>query len=320
MENKVGKLLRILGSDNLPNEVISLLDKKEKEKLLNKFQKAETKNIQEENSILTQFNSSLKKRNKIKENPELAIKIQELLKTIKEENKKENFCNIKNLKKKNNLELKKILYGEKIELIALTLSFSNPVEAAKVLQTYPQKVKERIILEFENIDTQKVEQKEKLNQFLKFKKEIINQNLHSYKLKNQKLKEVTDILNQLNPSENLTLISKINKKNPKFAHKILSHCYKFEDLKSLSNIDLNFLFKEVNIKLVAIFFKSIEKDFEKEIKKKLNTHLQKKINLEISCIGPISIKEIETSQRVILDSLQYNVENGKINFWKELNV
>ena len=319
LKNKAGKFLRILGSENLPNTVISHLDEEDKKRLLYGFERVKKTNIQEENSLLTLFNSLFKDSNEsIKIELELENKIKELLKILKEGKNvtKKDKIDFNNLKSKKYFELKKILVGEEIDIITLVLSFSESSEAAKVLESYPEDIREKIILEFEKIDTQDRRLIEKLENFLKFKEKLMNENLSTYTMQNYKGKEVAEILNHLSPTQNSNLISKINQKNPNLMRDISSHFYKIEDILQLHRRDLNFIFSKIPVKIVTIVLKSIEKKQQEKIFLNLSPNLKQKIKLELECIGPISISQIETAQKGVLNTLKFYAENGFINFYK----
>ena len=319
LKNKAGKILRILGSENLPNTVISHLDEEEKKRLLYGFEKVKETNIQEENSLLTLFNSFFKNSNEnVEIGSELENKIKDLLKILKEEKNgtEKDKTDFKNLKSKKYFELKKILIGEEFDIIALVLFFSEPSESAKVLEDYPENIREKIILEFEKIDSQDRRCIEKLENFLKFKEKIRNENLSIDAIQNYKGKEVAEILNHLSPTQNSNLISKINQKNPNLMKDISSYFYKIEDILQLNKRDLNFIFTKIPVKIATIVLKSIEKQQQEKIFLNLKPNLKQKMKLELECIGPISISQIETAQKGILNTLKFYVENGFINSYK----
>ncbi|EMO61006.1 FliG C-terminal domain protein [Leptospira borgpetersenii serovar Pomona str. 200901868] len=313
-QNRAGSLLRILG-EHLPPEVYRHLGPEATGKLLETFHKTGKPDSKEEREILSSFLNSLSKIRKEESiDPESLNLIRELEALLKEEQEEKDL--LKELKTKNAVEISRIVSGEKSSMIALILCFGNPDAAAAVLNDFPEKMKEEILIRIHDLDLSSEYEKNRLERFLKFKLEALALEEKSFPINNPMGKKAADLLGRLRPGDSQKIFDRIREKRPGFAENIMEHFFRMEDLLYLEREPLNRFFSSFHPIVLACALKGTETEVQTRILEKLEPALSSSIRLESDSMGPISLAEMETAQNGILEKLRDEIEEGSIKFWR----
>ncbi|MCB1156280.1 MAG: endoflagellar motor switch protein, partial [Leptospiraceae bacterium] len=150
-----------------------------------------------------------------------------------------------------------------------------------------------------------------------FKKDIIESNLMVSKIKNKGGRKAAEILARLNPNLSVKLFSKIKEINPEYAEHINEHFYTFDDLLRVDRTNLSKFLATFNPIVVAFSLKGVELSVAEKILEKCEPWLAKAIRLEMDCMGPVTLAEIEEAQKGIMDHLHKSIDSGEIKLWKD---
>lgn len=344
---KAASIYKQLGED-LPMEVFDHLTSEEIERLILKLGNQPKLPDSQETGILKEFVDSLKNpqspianknpskiqdsKNPSKRNPKIQqeewdefsgspnVILEELEKLLREESNtnSESISNISLLEDLDPATVSQLTVDETADIIAQILFFSPEDTASYVIQYLPISLREEVILEMGSLDFHSQKLRDNLDRFLAFKLSLITssqpQNLQ--KLPGRQGKKAASILNQLNPGESKEILSKIQKKRPKFAENIIEHYYSFQDLLLLGRKSLSDFLSGFHPLILATAFKGIEIPLKEEILSSVEPWVAKEIRLECDSLGSVSLGEIEESHRGILDQLREDIERGRLKLWR----
>ncbi|TGN18886.1 FliG C-terminal domain-containing protein [Leptospira idonii] len=343
-KNKAALAYQILGR-YLPDEVFDHLKTEEIEKLLEKVGDNVKPTLKEERNILLSFTDFLKKKpvpipatqlhfkpakqqkevfvdslyrgmEEVPQKPtppenELAALLEEIL---QEEENSQSY--LETLSQKSKEELARLASEESPRVIARLLAFSDPEKAAEVISLYPDSLREEIILAISQIDFHSERERDELERFLRFKSDLIEKKMPVGKVKSRKAKTAGELLTRLPFLHSQNLIDRIQKKSPEFAETIIEHYLRMEDLLFLGRTSLTRFFSEIHPLVIACALKGVETSFKQQIFENLEAWLIKEIRVEWDSLGPVSLAEIEESQKGILDRLREDIEEGKVKLWR----
>ncbi|MCB1141429.1 MAG: endoflagellar motor switch protein [Leptospiraceae bacterium] len=313
-KEKAALLVSLMG-ENLPKEVLSSLSKEELNKLMEAVNSLPKTSKTEERNLLKDFSSTISKEEPTtRKNPIYSF----------EKPKSEKFYSsnppktspLVELKKKQKEDLELIIKDEKSRTIALVMCFADPDAASKVIEDFPEKIREEIIHEIQGIDFFSESIRSELESFLYFKYDLIESRAVLSKVKNRNGKTVADLLSRINPHLSFKLFSSIKEKNPEFARRINEHYYTIQDLLYIGRTSLSSFLAEFHPIVLACALKGVETKLKDKILDRCEPWLSKKVKIEIDSMGPISLAEIEESQKAIIESLNRSIETGKIKLWK----
>jgi flagellar motor switch protein FliG len=321
---KAASIYKLLGED-LPMEVFQHLSSEEIERLLLKLDKNPKINKSQETSVLKEFINQVKKPLKTfsHSNSELVLDpyegklIDEIHQILSEENNGTN-SGLEILEKLSAQEISKLINDEPPSIIAQVLYFCPHSTAKDVVNILPAQLREKVILEFGNLDFHSVELRDELGRFLSFKSSLLlspsRQNLH--KVKGRGGKKAAELLSLLNPGESEEIISKIQKKRPEFAENINEHYYSLKDLLLLGRTSLSRFLGSFHPYVIATALKGVELSLKEEILSSIEPWIAKEIRLESDSMGSVSLAEIEESHRGILDNLKEELAEGRLKLWR----
>jgi flagellar motor switch protein FliG len=311
--DKVAILFNLIG-EHIPKEVLEKLTTEELEKLMSKMSGMKKPSLTEERSVLNSFNQA------IGDKPKLIKKPIEYSKPKVEEWKltssNTRTSPLYELKKKKKEDLELIINDETPRTIAMVMCFADPDEASQLVEDYPQKFREQIFEEIQKVDFYSETIRTELESFLFFKYDLIESREIVSKVRNRSGKKVAEILSRISPNLSKKLFSEIKERNPKFASSIDEHFYTIQDLMFIGRTSLTNFLTGFHPIVLACAFKGIENETQDKLLERCDPWLSKQIKLEMDSMGPISLAEIEESQKAIIETLNRSVETGKIKLWK----
>jgi flagellar motor switch protein FliG len=309
-------LLFSLIGDHLPKEVLEQFSREELEKLMKGMNSLKKRNLSEERKVLSDLQTKVSKG-------ELTVKVKNNLFTRERSSNEESYSNspqkgspLSELKKKKKEDLELIVKDEQPRTIALVMSFADPDEVSTLIEDFPEKVREQIIDEIQKIDFYSEKVRSELDSFLSFKYDLIESRMIVSKVKNRSSKTVAEILSRISPNISFKLFSSLKERNPEFAETINEHFYTIQDLLYVGRTSLSNFLSQFHPIVLACAFKGIETDLKDKILERSEPWVAKQIQLEMDSMGPVSLAEIEESQKALIEGLNNAVDSGKIKLWK----
>jgi flagellar motor switch protein FliG len=312
-KDKAAIFVSLMG-ENLPKEVLSSLNKQELEKLMTAVHALNKTSKSDERNVLKSFNETLTKESTRKREP--IYSFEKLPNEKRFTSTPPKTSPLHELKRKDKETLELIIKDEKAKTIAMVMCFADPDAASKIIEDFPEKIREEIIHEIQAIDFFSETIRSELESFLYFKFDLIESRAIVSKVKNRNGKTVADLLARINPHLSLKLFSSIKKKNPEFAKRINEHYYTIQDLLFIGRTTLSNFLSGFHPIILACALKGVETELKDKILDRCEPWISKQISIEMDSMGPISLAEIEESQKAIIENLNKSIEAGKIKLWK----
>ena len=312
-KDKAAILFSMIG-EHLPKEVLSSLKNEELEKLMEALANMPKTSRIEERNILNTFNQAISKEKPQKRSP-LYI-VEKPRNQQKFQSSSPRTSPLHDLKNKSKEELELIIKDEEPKTIARVMCFANPDQASKIIEEFPERIRETIVSEIQKIDFYSETMRTELESFLFFKYDLIESREIVSKVKNRSGKTVADLLSRINPHISFKLFSSIKERDPEFAQRVNEHYYTLSDLLQIGRTSFTTFLSQFHPIVLACALKGVETDLKEKILERSEPWLAKQINIEIDSMGPISLAEIEESQKAIIESLNKAIDSGKIKLWK----
>jgi len=312
-KNKAALLFSMIG-EHLPKEVLASLKNEELEKLMDALANLPKTSKIEERNILNTFNQTLGREKPAKRSPLYILEKPKNEQRYTSQTPKTS--PLTDLKNKTKDELELIIKDEEPRTIARVMCFANPDEASQIIEDFPERIRENIVAEIQKIDFYSESMRSELESFLYFKYDLIESRMIVSKVKNRSGKTIADLLSRINPHISSKLFSSIKERDPAFAEKINEHYYTIVDLLHIGRTSLSSFLSQFHPIVLACALKGVETDLKNQILDRCEPWLSKQINIEIDSMGPISLAEIEESQKAIIECLNKAIDSGKIKLWK----
>jgi flagellar motor switch protein FliG len=308
-------ILYSLIGDHLPQEAVKSLGAKEIQKLMDGLSSLGSTNTNDEKEVLAKFTGALQKKTS-KPSSTRNTQIYNAIHNLIDEGLVEKSL-IQKLKSKKKEELNLLVKDEDPKVVAMVICFADPDEVPSLIEDFPSSFREKILIEINSIDFHSEEIRDELERFLKFKTELIETDSILSKIQNRGGRKAAEILARLSPNLSIKLLSKIKEINPEYAENIKEHFFTFKDFLKIDRVTLSKFLSSFNPIVVAFALKGVEAEISEEILEKCEPWLNKSIHLEMDCMGPITLAEIEEAQKAIIEQLHKSIDTGEIKLWKD---
>lgn len=128
---------------------------------------------------------------------------------------------------------------------------------------------------------------------------------------------VADLLNQLDKESSKNLLARLEERNAQLGAAIRKKMFSFEDLNRLLASDLQRVLREVDSANLAVSMKSASEGIREKIYASISKRAAESLRDEISLLGPIRLKDVETAQDAIIQVVRRLEEEGAITLENE---
>jgi flagellar motor switch protein FliG len=204
--------------------------------------------------------------------------------------------------------LANFLATEHPQTIALIMCFLEPVQAAEVLTSLPEKLRVDVAMRIASI--------ERISEStIKELEEILDVHLKFGKGEGMKIggiKTVAEILNQCDKSNEETILKKIEEQSETLAESIRQLMFVFDDLINLDDRSIQMLLKEVSTEDLSVALKTASETLKEKIFKNMSQRAAQLLKEEIELKGPVRVSEVQKAQQNIVKIAKKLEEEGKI--------
>jgi flagellar motor switch protein FliG len=127
------------------------------------------------------------------------------------------------------------------------------------------------------------------------------------------LKNAADVLNSLDKNISQSMLMELEKRNPDLGQAIRQKMFTFEDLILLDTSSLQKIMREVDMRDLATALKTAGPAVKKALLGSISKRAAETVNEEISFLGPLKKKDIESAQLRIIDSARQLEGEGEID-------
>ena len=205
------------------------------------------------------------------------------------------------LKKADSTQLVNFLNKEHPQTIALILSHLSPDQTAEALKELPDDLRDDVVFRIATLGKISPQTLKKIEQVVD---ELAGFTINQSMGKLGGAKSVATILNRTNVSLSKEIIDGIQAKDDNVAAEIKRLMFIFDDLVHLQDRDIQAILKEVDRKDLALALKIAEEKVKEKIYGNMSERAAELLKEELQYMGPTRLKEVETAQARIVDTIK----------------
>lgn len=205
-------------------------------------------------------------------------------------------------------QLSDFIKDESPQTIAVILSHMEPHGSAEVLEKLEEDVKVKVTMQMATIKDVSPDVVRTISVVLEKKLESLLSSIVDV----GGVKVVADMLNRLGPKSQ-DILKNINGIDTTLATKIKENMFVFEDLLNLDSEYLMKILQNVETADVAVAMKNATEEDMEKITGSMSSRASDRFKEEFEMLTKVKIKDIEASQRKMLDVAQKLIEEGVID-------
>lgn len=214
------------------------------------------------------------------------------------------------LKKADSVQLINFLNKEHPQTIALIMAHLSQDQTADALAELPDELRADVAF---RIATLGKIAPQTLKQIERVVDELAGFTMNQTLSKLGGTKALAQILNRTAVSVSKDVISDIMEKDEDVAFEIKRLMFLFEDIIHISDKDIQRILKEVDRKDLALSLKVAEENVKDKVYKNMSERAADLLKEELQFMGPVKLKEVESSQARIVDVIKQLEEQEEIS-------
>ena len=203
-------------------------------------------------------------------------------------------------------QLSDFIINEHPQTIALILAHMDPTAAAETLSFFSDDMRAEVAMRMAKLGDISPSIIKRVSAVLESKLE----SLASYKVEVGGPRAVADIFNRLGAKASKGTLSHIEQIDETLASSIKEMMFTFEDIASLDNNAVREILKAVDKKDLMLALKSAPEDLKEKFFANMSQRAADAFAEEMQFLGAVKVKDVEVSQRAIVDSVQQLAEQG----------
>jgi flagellar motor switch protein FliG len=202
-----------------------------------------------------------------------------------------------------------VLSHEQPQTVALVLSSIDATRASQVLERVPERQRADVLRRMAVIDSVAPEVLREIGQALTTElKAVVAGGMRKVNGKAVAL----DILRRCTAQQQGEVIAEIEKDNASLAAELRSRLFTFDDLRHLSNRDMQTLLREVDTTKLGVALKGSTPELKAKVLGNLSVRAAEMLEDDLGAMGPIKLSTVETAQGEIAKLAQEIAQQGRI--------
>ena len=203
-------------------------------------------------------------------------------------------------------QLADFIINEHPQTVALILAHMEPTSAAETLSFFTDELRSEVTIRMANLGEISPSVVKRVSAVLENKLE----SLTSYKVEVGGPRAVAEILNRLGQKASKSTISFIEQADEQLASTIKDMMFTFEDISKLNATGIREILKVADKKDLMIALKGSGEDLKNKFLGSMSQRAQDAFLEEMSFLGAVRVKDVEESQRKIVEEVQKLAEQG----------
>ena len=213
------------------------------------------------------------------------------------------------LKRADIQQINNLIANEHPQTISLVLAHLDPKQASAVLAGLNPDVQSDVIYRLANMEKISSDLLDDVENIIKIQIEsVYTRELNEV----GGTKSVAEILNLSGKITEKQIIEFIQEQNPELAQEIRGLMFTFEDIQKIDDRGIQRLLKEVDTKVLTIALKGSSELIQEKILGNMSTRAGQMVKEEMEFLGPLRVKEVDDSQRQIVEIIRSLEEDGEI--------
>jgi len=205
-------------------------------------------------------------------------------------------------------QLSDFIVTEHPQTIALILAHMDPTSAAETISFFPDELKSEVTIRMANLGDISPSIVKRVSAVLENKLE----SLTSYKVEVGGPRAVAEILNRLGQKASKSTIAHIEQTDESLASIIKEMMFTFEDIMKLDSTAIREILKVADKKDLMVALKGAPDELRDKFLENMSQRAQDAFLEEMSFLGAVRVKDVEETQRRIVDEVQNLAEQGII--------
>ena len=205
--------------------------------------------------------------------------------------------------------LAQILRNEHPQTLALILGHLHPDQAAELIQNLPAGVRAEVLMRLAKLEAVAEEMLMEVDKVLQ--SQLIAMGGKEGK-KVGGVNSVAEILNAVDRNTEEEVLSEIEEESTQMAEDIRNLMFVFEDVKSVDDIAIRELLKEVSNEDLTVALKGASEELRDKFFKNLSERASAMIKEDLEIMPPKKLSEVEAAQQSIVKTVRRLEDEGKI--------
>ena len=205
-------------------------------------------------------------------------------------------------------QLADFIVNEHPQTVALILAHMDPTSAAETISFFPDELKSEVTIRMANLGDISPSVVKRVSAVLENKLE----SLTSYKVEVGGPRAVAEILNRLGQKASKSTIAYIEQTDEELANTIKEMMFTFEDIMKLDSTAIREILKVADKKDLMVALKGAPDELRDKFLENMSQRAQEAFLEEMSFLGAVRVKDVEETQRRIVDEVQQLSEQGVI--------
>ncbi|MDP4114987.1 MAG: flagellar motor switch protein FliG [Bacteroidota bacterium] len=214
------------------------------------------------------------------------------------------------LKKADSTQLVGFLNKEHPQTIALILSHLNPNQTAAALKELPEGIRNDVVY---RIATLGKISPQTLKQIEKVVDEMAGFSMQQALSTIGGTKSLATILNRTNVSLTKEILENLEQKDPDVSLEVKRLMFLFDDIINIQDKDIQKILRVVDRKDLALALKISDEKLKNKIFLNMSERAADLLKEELQYMGMVKLKEVETAQSKIIDTVKMLEEEGEIS-------
>lgn len=203
-----------------------------------------------------------------------------------------------------------LIKNEQPQTISFVLSYLTPEKATEIFFLLSPELREDVIERLGTIDSTSLELVGKIVRSLG--KHFDTKARPSFH-RSGGVRAVADLLNGLDKETSKGLLARLEERNSALGSAIRKKMFSFEDLIRLQPADLQRVLREVDSANLAVSMKSASEPLKEKLYGSISKRAAESLRDEISMLGPVRLKDVETAQDAIIQVVRRLEEEGAVS-------
>ena len=215
-----------------------------------------------------------------------------------------------NLQKADPVQLSKFIQSEQPQTIALVLAHLNSSQAAALLSSLPADLRADVVMRMANLEQISPDVISKITSILEQKLRSLGDfSRESY----GGIRAVAELINRMESKSAAAILEKVEGENPPLALSIRNLMFVFDDVLLIDDAGMREILQRVDKKALTIALKGTSEELKNQFFRNMSARAVEMMKEDMDVLGPIKVRDVETSQQQIVSVVRKLDESGVIS-------
>lgn len=213
------------------------------------------------------------------------------------------------MKKADMVQLVNFLQNEHPQTIALILAYLDPKQSSQILISLPEDLQADVVKRLSLLERASPEIVKQVERMLeKRMSTFVGQDFSNV----GGIDVAVEMMNALDRSTEKRILDSLQKTDPDLSEEIKKKMFVFDDIIKLDDRSIQMVFREVDTHDLALAIKGANDEVKNKVMKNMSKRAAALLEDELKYMGPVRVKDVETSQQKIVAIIRKLEDAGEI--------